>query len=216
VDHLITLNKLNVRRVSWDRLSKLVRLIMVEVGPLVAAVLVLAVHLSVLSAVASCSEACLTDGNDRKVSLDTHAILVVAAPRTIWKPLQDPYVVSVAGIGRVSRRATLGRSKCRLSPHAPSTPVKAVPLNRTAPRGILLEITPIIKLNRNLPYIHLSILSPTIDCHSKLVCFQKLSAVSKIAIVIRKCYRAVEDCDVICPAAIHLIITNPHRPVSCE
>jgi len=62
VDHLITLNKLNFRRISWDRLSKLVRLITVEVGPLVAAVLVLGVHLSLRVAVASCSEACITSG----------------------------------------------------------------------------------------------------------------------------------------------------------
>jgi len=63
VDHLITLNKLNFRTSPWDRLSgPLVRLIADEVGPLVAAVLVLGVHLSLRVAVASCSEAGITSG----------------------------------------------------------------------------------------------------------------------------------------------------------
>lgn len=189
--------------------------LLVEVGLLVAAELELGAHLSLLGAVASCPEACLTNGNGRKISFDSQTVLVIAALSTVRKRLEDPYVVSLAGVGGVGRWANRRRRHWSLSPRLSHmrAPVESVPLNRTEPSFYLPEKTPIVKSNGNLLNIHLSCLDrSTGHTKSKLVCFQKLSAVSKIVIVIRKSYRSVEVKDMFCLAASFFVRANLHIP----
>jgi len=152
-------------------------------------------------------------------------LLVETASLTIANPPVDQYIVSVAGVGVVGGWASRRRESCRRIPEDFSlATVKRVPFQRnwcsssfSTPKVSsrclsLSKDTLIIKVNRDLPDFDLPTWVYLVDCHTKGVPLDKLSAVSKISTNGRKC----------CPTYIILIVssaansvaTYSHKPVT--
>jgi len=150
-------------------------------------------------------------------------LLIETASLTVGNPPVDQYIVSVAGVGVVGGWASRRRESCRRIPENFSlATVIRVPFQRnwcslSTPKVScrclsLSEDALIIKVNRDLPEFDLPTWVYLVDCHSKGVPLDKLSAVSKISTNGRKC----------CPAYINLIVssaansvaTYSHKPVT--